>query len=442
MSTPLNLEANSGLVEHVDTFCNGVTPTLPGAIVHVADRTNSAIFSYASGGRPYSSLSRSTQFKVHSVTKIFGAVAFMQLVERGLVSLDDPQVIKDLLPELYEKKVLVAFDPDTKDAVFEDREGSITPRMLMNHTNGTGSSFFNSRLHAYLMASYNDWETVNEASDAWGVIMRSPLVSQPGTKTEYGVGFDWLAVLIKRLLKNQTLEDHMKKHIFQPLGMTGTGYEGQYGGDVAVEGRFWPRQLKVGEGVFVAMEDGQGNPLSAHETEEELKAASNDKEGGKNTFHPLGSGLISTAEDLTRFFTTIFLNRGTDPTSGNQILSARSVDEIIKPQIPESLRNRSRSIPSAVPALVCPIDLGGASIDPEGSYGFGCAVQGQVRRLEGVGRGRGKGSVYWFGAANTEWWADIEAGIVGVMTGNYFPWNERAWLEFTKGMEERIYGGL
>jgi len=47
-----------------------------------------------------------------------------------------------------------------------------------------------------------------------------------------------------------------------------------------------------------------------------------------------------------------------------------------------------------------------------------------------------------FGAANTEFWVDGEKGIVVLLEGNYFQWNDDAWLKFVAGVEARIYDGL
>jgi methyl acetate hydrolase len=50
--------------------------------------------------------------------------------------------------------------------------------------------------------------------------------------------------------------------------------------------------------------------------------------------------------------------------------------------------------------------------------------------------------VYWYGAANTEFWVDGESGIVVFVNGNFYPWNDEAWMEFVAGVEGRVYEGL
>jgi methyl acetate hydrolase len=436
MAPTISSETASSLRTYIDTHTTGDKPLLPGAIVHFVNANNETLFSHASSTTSATPASATTLFKVHSLTKIIGAIAFFQLVDRGLVSLDDADTIEKLLPELASKKVLTGYtetENGEKNFHFEDRTAQITPRMLMNHTYGGGHTYFNPLLNTYL-ASFPDksWEERNEGSDFYQTLLDSPLLWQPGTKTNYAQGFDWLAVFMERLLK-KSLADILRESIFEPLGLTETGYEGQYGSTLASSGtKFWPRSLKTENG-FTPID-----PLVQEPVEREDAYP-------KGTHHnyPLGTGLVSTAKDLSRILALLLpQNAGVDPLSGTRILTAPSVAEITSPQLPSALRNDSRIVPTAIPFLIIPGDLQAAHVDPEGSFGLGCAVQGEQRVLSDGKVGRSKGSVYWYGAANTEFWVDGEKGIVGVVEGNFFPWNEGGWLEFVAGVEGRVYEGL
>lgn len=46
-----------------------------------------------------------------------------------------------------------------------------------------------------------------------------PLIYEPGTSWSYGTSIDWAGKLVERL-SGMTLEDYMKKHIWDPLGIT------------------------------------------------------------------------------------------------------------------------------------------------------------------------------------------------------------------------------
>ncbi|OAL55813.1 beta-lactamase family protein [Pyrenochaeta sp. DS3sAY3a] len=418
----------------LSTPSNG--PTIPGAILHIVDAKNNTLFSYGAGSpNPPSAESISI---IHSLTKLVGAIAFMQLVDQGLASLDDASLIRTQLPELVGQKVLKGYTtkPDgSKEWHFEDQHAEITPRMLLNHTYGGGQTYFNIELLEYFQ-DQGLWETKNEATDTFGTILASPLLWQPGTRTNYGQGLDWIAVLIERITQ-QRLNDFLTTNIFEPLALTATGYEAGFGGDVTSRasnaGKFWPRKLRTGDGTI---EIEAKEPVIV-ETEGAFPSG---------TYHTgrLGTGLVSSAADYAHLLTILLPeNSGVDPVSGRRIISAAAVEEITKPQLPEHLRNNDRNLPASGGA---PINFPGILDvpykDPKGSYGLGCGVQGEERRLKDGRRGRGGGSVYWYGAANTDYWVDKEKGIVVFANANYYPFNEDIWVEFVAEVEGQIYEGL
>ena len=360
----------------------------------------------------------------------------MQLVERGLTSLDDPTIIPAHLPELAEKKVLTGYTVggDGKRIwEFEERKADITPRMLMDHTYGGGHTYMNEMLFQYLSDQPDfDWTSTHEASDPYGVASASPLLWQPGTHANYAQGFDWIAVLIERVTK-RPLGEYLAENIFEPLGMKDTRFEPAFGGPPLSSPPFWPRVLRNADGGYTTI-DPEHTPTI-------LRADA--FPAGPHHTGCLGTGLVSTAADYTRLL-TIFLppNNGTLPLTQKQILTPQSVNKIMTPSLPPSLRT-FRSIPtSTATPIIHSIDLSSPHIDPQGSYGLGCGVQGADRVLSDGRKGRSKGSVYWFGAANTEFWADREEGIVVYVNGNYYPWNDEQWLGFVGNVEGEVYGGL
>jgi methyl acetate hydrolase len=173
MAPSLSTEAIKRLQEYIDNATTKSAPIVPGAILHIVDKENNTLFSHASGGSV--PLSSDTLAIIYSCTKIIGAIAFMQLVERKIISLDDTTVIPELLPELAAKKVLLGFEDDAdgkRTPKFEDRTTVFTPRMLMNHTNGTGHEYFNPLLKELLV---DNFEKRNEVADPYNTILDSPL---------------------------------------------------------------------------------------------------------------------------------------------------------------------------------------------------------------------------------------------------------------------------
>lgn len=59
----------------------------------------------------------------------------MQLVDRGVVTLDDPEDVAKYLPELVSLPLLKGYD-ENDQAILVKPERKVTLRMLMSHTAG------------------------------------------------------------------------------------------------------------------------------------------------------------------------------------------------------------------------------------------------------------------------------------------------------------------
>jgi CubicO group peptidase (beta-lactamase class C family) len=438
MAPKISPETVTAIRKYIDNATIGTSSTVPGAVLHIVDGQANTLFSHGSG-KSVQPNEQSISI-IESLTKLVGAIAFLQLVERGITSLDDPSIIPTNLPELAAKKVLTGYSIDgngKKIWNLEDRVGDITPRTLLNHTYGGGHTYMDQTLFEYFQDQEDiDWITTNEAADTYGTLLASPLLYQSGTKTSYGQGLDWIAVLIERPTK-QKLADYLQTNIFDPLDLKTMGFEPGFGGTSLLkpsnEDKFWPRILRTNDGYLTL-------DSSCPETIAHPDAYPN------GTYHTgrLGTGLISSASDYTRLL-TLFLpkNAGVDPLTGHHLLSPSSIHEISSPQLPAHIQHDSRTIPASTAApIILPAYLESPHQDPGGSYGLGCGIQGADRVLKGGEKGRRKGSVYWYGAANTEYWIDVEMGIVVFVNGNYYPWNELVWTEFVAGVEGIVYGGL
>ena len=49
-------------------------------------------------------------------------------------------------------------------------------------------------------------------------VLHVPLVNQPGTKFQYGVGLDWVGTIVERV-SGFSLEDYFQMYILKPLGI-------------------------------------------------------------------------------------------------------------------------------------------------------------------------------------------------------------------------------
>jgi len=138
-----------------------------------------------------------TLTRIASIAKSFTAVAIMQLVEKGIIKLDDPinQYLKNL--------------PTDKQA--------ITIRQLMAHTSGLSQYIGDKEIENTI-----HFENLQEAMD---VFIQRPLLSEPGVKyfyTSYGY------VVLGRIIEEasgESYETYMQENIFDEAEMSNTGIE-------------------------------------------------------------------------------------------------------------------------------------------------------------------------------------------------------------------------
>lgn len=186
-----------------------------------------------------------TVFRIASITKPITATAVMQLVERGLVSLDDPI-----------QKYVPAFPPKG--------EHLISVRHLLTHTSG---------IRHYKPGEFNHKEAYDSVDAALGIFKDDPLLFAPGTKYSYSTyGYNLLAGVVERA-SGLAFETYLVQHVFGPAGMTRTYLE-------------QPEQIVPRRGRQYVRAGG-GRFLNAPYADLSVKWA--------------GGGIISTAGDLTKF---------------------------------------------------------------------------------------------------------------------------------------------
>jgi CubicO group peptidase (beta-lactamase class C family) len=78
---------------------------------------------------------------------------------------------------------------------------------------GFGYAFDNAKLRKWAGSAGLD-----DFSGCRSECLNRPLVHQPGTAFEYGVGVDWAGVLVERVM-NMSLEQYFQTFIFKPLGL-------------------------------------------------------------------------------------------------------------------------------------------------------------------------------------------------------------------------------
>ncbi|KAK8078996.1 Acyltransferase mlcH [Apiospora phragmitis] len=152
-----------------------------------------------------------------SMTKLPTAVAALQLVERGLLTLD--QDLRPLQPELAALEILRGFDEGDGKPILEPNTRPITLHHLLTHTLGLAMDLPVPDLMRWSRAvgrtAVNlDWSRAG---------MTTPLSFAPGEGWVYGMAYDWAGAVLETLTE-ESLGRWMQDRIFAPLGMERTGF--------------------------------------------------------------------------------------------------------------------------------------------------------------------------------------------------------------------------
>ena len=171
-----------------------------------------------------------TYMRIWSMSKLVTISIAMDLIEDGLLSVNDP-VIK-YIPEF--KNLKVAVDRDQKsishpESILGDcphrtieMETVMTVRHLMNHTAGfyyafTNSNCLNSSLGALNIPLLADSEELVKA------LIRVPLIQHPGERYHYGLNTAVLGIVIERITGNN-LGEIFQKRVAEKLDLSGLQY--------------------------------------------------------------------------------------------------------------------------------------------------------------------------------------------------------------------------
>ena len=143
-----------------------------------------------------------TVYRVGSVTKVFTALAVMQLRDAGKLNLDDP--IEKYLPEF---KIKSRF-PDARPVTF---------RQLASHYSGLP-------YEAPLPYTYQDVTVFPRTEELIASLANTELTCPVDTKFLYSnLGFNILGLAVERIAQ-EPYADYVTKHILQPLGMKQSGF--------------------------------------------------------------------------------------------------------------------------------------------------------------------------------------------------------------------------
>jgi CubicO group peptidase (beta-lactamase class C family) len=358
------------------------TGKIKGAAILVARRGQVAHFSAlgladAERGKP---MAKDSIFRIYSMTKPLTSIAFMMLVEEGLVALDDP--VARFIPEW---KDLGVFDGGTLQTGFRTKPAARPMLMvdLLRHTSGLTYGFQN---RTNIDAAYRELGIgeVGSTIDLEAMIAglaRIPLEFSPGEAWNYSVSTDVLGYLVGKI-SGKPFEVFLKERLIDPLKMVDTDFlTPQSKAD-----RFTACYAFGPRGVVL-----QDDPRkSAYLAPPSLVSG--------------GGGLVSTASDYLRFC-QMLLNGGV--LDGARIVSPKTIELMSQNHLPggQDMATMSKSMFSE--AAYAGLGFG---------LGFSTTIDPAATLIPSS-----RGDLSWGGAASTFFWVDPREDLAVILMTQLMP---------------------
>ena len=155
-----------------------------------------------------------TLFRLASMTKPIVSVAMMQLVESGMVHLDDR--VDQYLPGFLDLQVFKV------DGQTQPLDRPITISDVLMHTSGLAYRGWPDN-PAHAMLANHDFSSVTSLKEYVDELALVPLAAQPGSNWFYSSNTDIVARVIE-VVTGMKIDHYLSQHVFQPLGMNDTNY--------------------------------------------------------------------------------------------------------------------------------------------------------------------------------------------------------------------------
>lgn len=309
-----------------------------------------------------------TLFGIGSITKVFTAVAILQLRDRGLLQLDDP----------VDRYIALPLKPAGQP---------IGIWHFLSHTSGIPALGFSESkmsdrwfMAGFPIADDEDLLTFMHGAESW---VHAP----PGERWFYlNEGYVLLGSIIEKVT-GQTYVDYVTEHILQPLGM---------------------------ERSYFTREQVEGDPDHATPY---LRDRDNTLFVGSNLYSPIpaAGGLVSSVEDMARF-ALLFLNEGRT-TAGAPLISPESLQMMMEPRV-RLPHEEEPGFPEAETWAQ------GDDVPPEyaGYYGYGLQIYPNFYGNDLVGHGGGvMGGTSYLAVV-----PDRQVGVVLLANGHGYPMGQLA----------------
>ncbi len=310
-----------------------------------------------------------TLWRIYSMTKPITSVAAMLLWEEGAFELKDPV---SRFVECFADMRVWRGGTHVKPVTVPATE-PIRMWHLLTHTAGLTYGFHYAHpVDAMYRAHGFEWGAppgmdLAACCEAWAAL---PLISEPGSEWNYSVATDVLGRVIE-VISGQTLDAFFAERIFDPLGMTETGF-----------GAKDPARLAALYTPGLIRDDAMG--------------------GRRPDFLSGGGGLISTAADYHRFTNMLLAD-------GRPLLGTRTLRFMARNHLPGGAELETFARPVAAFAETAFAGHG---------FGFGFSV---VEDPVAARIAASPGELAWGGAASTTFWVDRAERITALFFTQLLP---------------------
>jgi CubicO group peptidase (beta-lactamase class C family) len=318
-----------------------------------------------------------TIFRIYSMTKPLTTVAFMMLVEEGLVALDTP--VHALIPEWKDLGVYQGGFLETFRTRRPDRPMLVVD--LLRHTSGLTYGFQQSTNvdAAYRKLEIGEWH--GTLDDMIRKLATLPLEFSPGTAWNYSVSTDVLGYLVGKL-SGVPFPEFLRSRVLEPLGMKDTDFHVRRGS----EPRFAACYVATPKGMKLQDDPAKSPYLQPP------------------TLFSGGGGMVGTAADYLRFC-RMMLNGGS--LDGVRLLGRKTVELMTLNHLPEG-----KDLPALSRSLFSEATYNGVG------FGLGFAVTTDPERTLIPGSA---GEFSWGGMASTAFFIDPAEDLIVIFMTQLMP---------------------
>jgi CubicO group peptidase (beta-lactamase class C family) len=338
---------------------------------------------------------------IASCTKLIASVASLQIVERGLIGLDDP--LDKYIPELTSQPIITA-KGDT-DFTLSEPTKSITLRHLLTHSSGASYDMFTPTL---LLWRQSRSDTPGFAVD--GDVANKyamPRTFEAGEGWMYGTGLDWASLLVSRLTK-KSFEEYVEENVAKPL-------------DVKSFTWHLSRKPEVQKKLMQMSERKEDGTLVQSQTPifpEPIYEAG-------------GVGIYTNVADFSLVLADLLKD---SPT----ILSPSSLELLFTPQFAHESIAQKAMVPVGEFSWGVITGRSAAGVVPNHALG-GFIATHDIEREHYY---KPKGTLSWSGMPNLAWNINRERGLATFFATQVMPWNEEKSQALASAFETAVWRNL